>query len=254
MAKGMFDNLGLNGMFTMVDPRMVRLSMKGNVAVYTKNGYKTYSVKNKRLMNCGSFVFDVGNEFFFLFPTSHVVEGDIIMVNGAPKCVIGVYDTYIEVINYDNSTIDRIVPERHMLIGGDTYFYGKIVSPFNFKDGGDNFQFGQIYKFKLMMELMKHGFDFGTGTGTTGKSSGGEDFMSQMMKMSMVSAMFGNGGMFGNMFGDAGTGTGGGLFNFGSMFDGGFGDMFATTSPVTGTVTKAPATTEDDATAVTEGE
>jgi hypothetical protein len=35
----------------------------------------------------------------------------------------------ITVINYEDSAIDTIVPERHMFMG-NAYFYGKIVSMF----------------------------------------------------------------------------------------------------------------------------
>ena len=77
-----------NGMFGKIAPGMCRLSMSGGIAVKTSNGYKSYNVKNGRLTNCDSFVFDIGEEFFFVMPTNKVEVGDIILVSGKPKCVI----------------------------------------------------------------------------------------------------------------------------------------------------------------------
>lgn len=124
----MMNNL-LNGMFGKVGNGMCRLSMNGNIAVKTSSGYKTYNLKTGRLTNCDSFVFNIGEEFFFVIPTNKVSEGDIILVNGKPKCVIEAEKNKITVINYEDSTIDTILPERHVFMG-NTYFYGKIVSMF----------------------------------------------------------------------------------------------------------------------------
>lgn len=77
-----------NGMFGKIAPGMCRLSMSGGIAVKTTTGYKSYNVKNGRLTNCDSFVFDIGEEFFFVIPTNKVEVGDIILVSGKPKCVV----------------------------------------------------------------------------------------------------------------------------------------------------------------------
>lgn len=89
----------LNGMFGKVGSGMCRLSMNGGIAVKTSNGYKTYNVKTGKLTNCSNFVFDIGEEFFFVIPTNKVETGDIILVNGKPKCVIEADKTKITVIN-----------------------------------------------------------------------------------------------------------------------------------------------------------
>ena len=71
-----------NGMFGKVANGMCRLSMNGGIAVKTSNGYKTYNVEKKRLTNCDNFVFNIGEEFFFVIPTNKVAIGDIILVAG----------------------------------------------------------------------------------------------------------------------------------------------------------------------------
>lgn len=59
---------------------MCRLSMNGGIAVKTNGGYKTYNIKTGKLTNCSNFVFDIGEEFFFIIPTNKVEKGDIILV------------------------------------------------------------------------------------------------------------------------------------------------------------------------------
>lgn len=144
----------LNGMFGKVAPGMCRLSMSGGIAVKTTSGYKSYNVKTGRLTNCSNFVFDIGEDFFFLIPTNKVEVGDIILVGGKPKCVIEVNKNKITVINYEDSTVDTILPERHVFMG-NTYFYGKIVSMF----GQDIFKgkkgTNKIMQYMMMSEMMK---------------------------------------------------------------------------------------------------
>ena len=116
-------------MFGKIDPGMCRLSMNGNVAVKTGSGFKTYDVKKGRLTNCDQFVFNIGEEFFFLIPTNKLAKGDIILVSGKPRCVIDVEKDLITAINYEDATVEKILPEHHMFMG-NCYFYGKIVSMF----------------------------------------------------------------------------------------------------------------------------
>ena len=77
-----------NGMFGKIAKGMCRLSMSGGIAVRTSSGYKSFNVKTGRLTNCENFVFNSGDEFFFVIPTNKVTKGDIILVNGKPKCVL----------------------------------------------------------------------------------------------------------------------------------------------------------------------
>lgn len=175
-------NNTLNGMFGKVAPGMCRLSMSGGIAVKTTNGYKSYNVKTGRLTNCSNFVFDIGEDFFFLIPTNKVEIGDIILVGGKPKCVVETDKNKITVINYEDSTIDTILPERHVFMG-NTYFYGKIVSMFgqdifNGKKGTN-----KIMKYMMMSEMMKG------GTGANGAFGAMLPFM---MMNGNASEMFGD--------------------------------------------------------------
>ena len=144
----------MNGMVGKVQSGKCRLSMTGGIAVQTTGGYKTYNVKTGRLTNCSNFVFDACDDFFFVIPTNKVEIGDIIFVNKLPKCVIGINKKSIKVINYEDSTVEEILPERHVFMG-NTYFYGKIVSAFGTdllkgKGGMKN-----IMSYMMMSEMMK---------------------------------------------------------------------------------------------------
>ena len=79
-----------NGMFGKLGAGMCRLTMNGRIAVKTSGGYKSYNVKTGKLTNCSNFVFNIGDDFFFIIPTNKVDVGDIILVKGTPRCVIEV--------------------------------------------------------------------------------------------------------------------------------------------------------------------
>jgi hypothetical protein len=188
----MNEMFNFNGMFGRIESGMCRLTHTGNIAVKTSNGYKSYNMKTGRLVNCSNFCFNIGEEFFFVMPTNKVSIGDIILVNRKPKSVIEVKKNSITVINYEDSTIDTIIPERHVFMG-NTYFYGKIVSMF-----GDNFMgkkngVNNIMQYMMMSEMIK---------GMSGGNSGnGNNMMSAILPMLMM-----GGKMIGNMFD--------GMFNF----------------------------------------
>ena len=168
----MMNNM-LNGMFGKVAPGMCRLSMNGGIAVKTSNGYKTYNMKTGRLTNCDSFVFNIGEEFFFVIPTNKAEPGDILLVVGKPKCVIEAEKNKLTVINYEDSTVETILPERHVFMG-NTYFYGKIVSMF----GGDLIKgkkgTNKIMQYMMMSEMMK---------GNSGDSGNSMNAMLPLMMM-----------------------------------------------------------------------
>ncbi len=140
-------------MFGKIAPGMCRLSMSGGIAVKTESGYKSYDINTNRLTNCSNFVFDIGEDFFFVIPTNKVHKGDIILASGKPKCVIDATKDKITVINYEDSTVETLLPERHVFMG-NTYFYGKIVSMF-----GDNFKGKKgtknIMQYMMMSEMLK---------------------------------------------------------------------------------------------------
>lgn len=168
MMNGLF-----NGMFGKIAPGMCRLSINGGIAIKTSNGYKTYEVGNGQLTNCDNFVFNIGEEFFFVVPTNKVRPGDIILSNGKPKCVIETTKERITAINYEDSTLEQILPERHIFMG-NVYFYGKIVSMFgnNLKKGKGP---GKIMKYMMLSEMMK---------GSDGKNNGG--MMSSLMPLMLL--------------------------------------------------------------------
>ena len=112
-----------------------------------------------------------------MIPTNRVATGDIIISNGKPKCVVKVNeDKSIKVLDYEDSRLEDILPERHVFMG-NTYFYGKIVSLFgtNIKGKGTN----RIFKYMMMSQMMN------------GNDMGGNN-MSNMLPMMMF--MNGNGG------------------------------------------------------------
>ena len=176
----MFDASNMmNKYFGKVANGMVRLSMNGDMAIKTSNGYKTYDVKTGTLTNCDSFVFDIGSEFFFIIPTNKVETGDVILASGKPHCVIKAENNRIEALRYEDGSIVTIIPEHHVFMG-KTYFYGKIVSMFGKIKGGKGMN--GMMKYMMMSEMMK-------GNG------GNNNAMSSMLPM----MMFMNGGM-GDMF------------------------------------------------------
>lgn len=144
---------GLMNMFGRIAPGMCRIAMNGQVAVKTSGGYKSYDPDKGILTNCSSFVLNMGDEFFFLLPTAKVKPGDIILAGGKPKCVTQKGEGEITVINYENSVIERLVPERQIFMG-NVYFYGKIVSLLG---GSGKKGMGKMMKFMMLSEMMKGG-------------------------------------------------------------------------------------------------
>lgn len=174
-------NSMFNNMFGKIQNGMCRLSMDGLIAIKTSSGYKTYDTKTNKLQNCDNFVFDIGSDFFFVIPTNKVAVGDIILVNGLPKCVVKIDNETITVLNYENSTIESILPEKHVFMG-DTYFYGKIVSMFgNNLTKKNNGKTKNIFKYMMLSKML----------------SGSSDSNNQILPMMM---MFGKDNMFDDMF------------------------------------------------------
>ena len=186
-----FGNM-FNGMFKQVGRGMCKIGMNGQIAIKTSSGYKTFDRKKMRLVNCTNFAFDMDGAFWVV-PTFKVECGDIIMVNGAPCAVIEVKEKTISVFSYEKSTINEILPERHVFMG-KTYCYGKIFSPFmNMgKDGGN------LMSSMLNMAMMSQMFNGG------GNNASGNNMLPMMF---MMNGGMGNGNPFAEMFE--------GAFNFG---------------------------------------
>ena len=172
----------LNGMFGKVGSGMCRLSMNGGIAVKTNGGYKTYNIKTGKLTNCSNFVFDIGEEFFFIIPTNKVEKGDIILVNGKPRCVIEADKTKITVINYEDSTIETVLPERHVFMG-NTYFYGKIVSLLGSNITKGKNGMNNIFKYMMLSQMMN-------GNGSTGTANNINSMLPFMMMGGNMGDMF----------------------------------------------------------------
>lgn len=184
-----------NGICGKIQAGMCRLTMNGNIAVKCSGGYKTYNIKKGRLTNVTNFCFDIGSDFFFVIPTCKVAKGDIILVEGKPKCVIEKKkeQDVITVIDYESSEIRQLVPERHIFMGS-VYYYGKIVSMFgsSVKNGKG---MGNMVKMMMFSQMMN---------GKQGSSGFGD--MGSMMAMSMM--MGGEGNMFGGLFDELSNGLG----------------------------------------------
>ena len=164
-----------NGMFGKLGAGMCRLTMNGRIAVKTSGGYKSYNVKTGKLTNCSNFVFNIGDDFFFIIPTNKVDVGDIILVKGTPRCVIEVDKKTLKVMNYEDMTIDTLVPERHVFMG-NTYFYGKIVSLMGSTavKGKDGMK--QMMQFMMMNQMMG-------GNTSGGMNIGGTNMLPIMLMM-----------------------------------------------------------------------
>ena len=179
----MFDNL-LKGMFGKLQSGMCRLSMTGDIAVKTTDGYKTYNIKTDRLVNCSQFTFDGMDEMFFVIPTNSVKIGDVILVKGTPRCVTSVGKNRLTVLTYETNAIETILPERHVFMG-NTYFYGKIVSMFgNFARSGKT---GTNKMMKMyMMSKMMEGFSGKPSGGSGNDMFGGNGMMTMMLMNNMM--------------------------------------------------------------------
>ena len=184
----MFEDMSktFNGLFGKVAPGMCRLTMNGSIAVKCSNGYKSYNVKSGRLTNVTNFCFNIGDEMFFTIPTNKVDVGDIILVAGKPKCVTEVDKNKITVIDYENSEIRQVIPERHVFMG-NTYFYGKIVSMFGNIKGTKGL--GNMMKMMMMSQIM-------------GGNTSGNNTMSGLGQMMAMSMFMGGNNPFEEMFGD----------------------------------------------------
>lgn len=144
----------LDGICGKVAPGLCRLSMDGGIAVKTRSGYRTYDPGRKRLTNCDSFVLDIGEDFFFVMPANHVKAGDIILAGGKPRCVTEVGDGTLTVINFEDATVETLLPEHHLFMG-NTYLYGRIVSLLGRNGVKGRKGPGRLMKYMMLSGMMK---------------------------------------------------------------------------------------------------
>ncbi len=168
-----------DGICGKVAPGLCRLAMDGGIAVKTRAGYRSYDMEQKRMTNCDSFVMDVGEDFFFVLPTNKVKPGDIILAGGAPKCVLSANDDTITAINFDDATVETLLPEHHLFMG-NTYLYGKIVSLFGQNGVKGKKGMGRMLKYMMLSGILK-GREGGLGSLMPLMLLGGKmDFMEEL--------------------------------------------------------------------------
>ena len=178
----MFDNM-FNGIMGKVKSGCCRLSMNGKIAIKTSDGYKVYNEKTGNLTNCSNFVLDIADDMFMLIPTRNLKPGDIVLINGKPMYILEVKaKNRVEAMNYEDSTIQTVIPERHAIMGRK--FYGKIVSilgkGFNGKGGF----------FKNMLKLKMMGAMFGKSTDGDGVFGGNALPMMMLMGNGSMDGLF----------------------------------------------------------------
>ena len=178
-------NTMFSGMFMKVQKGMCMLSPCG-IAVKTSAGYRSYNVKTGRLRNCDNLVFSFGDGMFFVIPASKVKPGDIILNGGKPACVRRADKNSIEVINYETSVVETILPERHVFMG-NTWFYGKIVSLFG--DGSSICGKGSVakmMKFMMMSSLFESAGAEASDPGAGGIGAGNAGGMNMLMPLLLM--------------------------------------------------------------------
>jgi hypothetical protein len=179
----MFDNM-FNGVMGKIKPGCCRLGMNGRVAIKTTDGYKTYDPKTGNVTNCSNFVLDVADDLFMVIPTRKLNPGDIVLINGKPMYILEVKaKNRVEAMNYEDSTIQTVIPERHAIMG--RRFYGKIVSLL-----GSGFGKGKGGFFKNMLKLKMMGSMLGGGEETTAGFGGNGLAMMMLMGNGSMDGIF----------------------------------------------------------------
>ncbi|MDO5434879.1 MAG: hypothetical protein Q4G19_00755 [Clostridia bacterium] len=146
---GMFD-----GICGKVAPGLCRLSVDGHIAVRTGSGYRTYDASSGQLKNCDNFVLDIGEDCFFVLPAGKVRAGDIILAGGRPRCVVEAGNDIIKVINYEDMTVEQLLPEHHVLMG-NSYMFGRIVSIFGRNGIGGKKGMSKMMKYVMLSSMLR---------------------------------------------------------------------------------------------------
>lgn len=123
-----------------------------------------------------------------LVPTRKLKPGYIILINGKPVYVLeATSKNRVKVMQYEDSSIKEVIPERHALLGRK--FYGRIVSLFGdgFDAKGGGF-FKNMLKLKMMGAMMNGG--------------GGEGFGGNALPMMMLMGSGSFNGLFDGICGE----------------------------------------------------
>lgn len=175
----MFDTM-FNGVIGKIKSGCCRLGMNGQIAIKTSDGYKTYNSKTGNVTNCSNFVLSECDDMFMVIPTRKLKVGDIVLINGKPMYILEIKaKNRVEAMDYETSTIQTVIPERHVIMG--RRFYGKIVSLL-----GSGFGAGKGGFFKNMLKLKM----MSTMLGGNDNSGFGGNSLAMMM-------LIGNGSMDG---------------------------------------------------------
>ena len=156
-------NSMFDGVVGRIESGCCRLSLNGRIAVKTSDGYKVYNPKTGSVTNCSNFVLDLMDDMFMLVPTRTLKPGYIILINGKPVYVLETLSkNRVKVMQYEDSSIKEVIPERHALLGRK--FYGRIVSLFGdgFGKNGGGF-FKNMLKLKMMGAMMSGSGDSSFG-------------------------------------------------------------------------------------------
>ena len=179
----MFENM-FNGVMGKIKPGCCRLGMNGRIAIKTSDGYKTYDKKSGNVTNCSNFVLDASDDFFMVIPTRKLREGDIVLINGKPMYILEVKaKNRVEAMDYETSTIQTVIPERHAIMG--RRFYGKIVSLI-----GSGFGAGKGGFFKNMLKLKMMSSMMGGSNSTDGMLGGNGLAMMMLMGNGSMDGLF----------------------------------------------------------------
>ena len=179
----MFDNM-FNGVMGKIKPGCCRLGMNGRIAIKTSDGYKTFDPKTGNVTNCSNFVLDVMDDMFMVIPTRKLKEGDIVLINGKPMYILEVKaKNRVEAMNYEDSTIQTVIPERHAIMG--RRFYGKIVSLL-----GSGFGAGKGGFFKNMLKLKMMSSMLGGNNNADGMLGGNGLAMMMLMGNGSMDSLF----------------------------------------------------------------
>lgn len=179
----MFDNM-FNGVMGKIKPGCCRLGMNGRIAIKTSDGYKTFDPKTGNVTNCSNFVLDVMDDMFMVIPTRKLKEGDIVLINGKPMYILEVKaKNRVEAMNYEDSTIQTVIPERHAIMG--RRFYGKIVSLL-----GSGFGAGKGGFFKNMLKLKMMSSMLGSNNNADGILGGNGLAMMMLMGNGSMDGLF----------------------------------------------------------------
>lgn len=179
----MFENM-FSGVMGKIKPGCCRLGMNGRIAIKTSDGYKTYDKKSGNVTNCSNFVLDASDDFFMVIPTRKLREGDIVLINGKPMYILEVKaKNRVEAMDYETSTIQTVIPERHAIMG--RRFYGKIVSLI-----GSGFGAGKGGFFKNMLKLKMMSSMMGGSNSTDGMLGGNGLALMMLMGNGSMDGLF----------------------------------------------------------------